>query len=152
MLEAGKEETGIQPTSAEEADTEMDESEQLAEPPQWAGNELNARTRLLDHDHWDAASGCGSENCAHGTFSPRPLSPRQGSYRSYGSFDSSAISQRGLGGTYVGGNIDGEDVDPTHSLLGDAIADGVLGGGHGPKMSTTDWLAKKHGVRSRRMM
>jgi hypothetical protein len=152
MVEAGKEETGIQPTEADEADTGTDESAQLAEPPHWAGNELNARTRLLGDEHWDAASGCGSENCAHGTFSPRPLSPRQGSYMSYGSFDSSAVSQRGFGGTYEGGNIDGEDVDPTHSLLGDAIADGVLGGGHGPKMSTTDYLAKKNGVRSRRMM
>jgi hypothetical protein len=152
MVEGGKEEIGIQPTSTEGADTEVDESEQLPEPLQWAGNELTARTRLLGDDQWDAASGCGSDNCGHGTFSPRPLSPRQGSFMSYGSFDSSAISQRGMGGAYPGGNIDGEDVDPTHSLLGDTIADGVIGGGHGNKMSTTKWLAKKHGVRSRRMM
>lgn len=151
MVEGGKEETGIQPTAAE-ADSKMDTSERLAEPPEWAGNELNPRVRLLGDDHWDAASGCGSENCNHGSFSPRPLSPRQGSYMSYGSFDSSAMSQGGMGGTYPEGNIDGEDVDPTHSLLGDAIADGVMGGGHGPKSSTTSWLAKRHGVRSRRMM
>lgn len=149
MVDTGKEETGIKPTSAEGADTGIDGSEQLAEPPQWQGNELSARTRLLGDDHWDAASGCGSENCAHGTYSPRPLSPRQGSYMSYGSFDS---SQKGFGGTYEGVNNGGEDVDLTHSLLGDAIADGVMGGGHGPKMSTTDWLAKKNGVRGRRMM
>lgn len=152
IVETGKDETGIQATSAEDANTGVYKSEQLTEPPQWQGNELSARTRLLGDDHWDAASGCGSENCAHGTFSPRPLSPRQGSYMSYGSFDSSAISHKGFGGTYEGGNTDGEDVDPSHSLLGDAIADGVMGGGHGPKMSTTEWLAKKHGVRSRRMM
>lgn len=149
MADTGKEEAGIQPTSAGGAATGLDGTGQLAEPPEWQDNELSARTRLLGDDHWDAASGWGSENYAHGTYSPRPFSPRQGSCTSYGSFDS---SQKGFGGTYDGGNIDGEDVDPTHSLLGDAVADGVLGGGHGSKMSTTDWLAKKHGVRSRRMM
>lgn len=149
MVDTGKEETGIQSASAGGAGTFMDDSEQVAEPPQWRANELSARTRLLGDEHWDAASGCGSENCAHGTYSPRPISSRQGSYMSYGSFDS---SQKGFGGTYRGGNMDGEDGDPTHSLLGDAIADGVMGGGHGSKMSTTDWLARKHGVRSRRMM
>lgn len=149
MEDTGKEEIDIQPNSAGRAEAEVDGSEQLAEPPQWQGNEPSARTRLLGDDRWDAGAACGYENCAHGTYSPRALSTRQGSFMSYGSFDS---SPKGFGGTYHGGNIDGEDVDPAHSLLGDAIADGLMGGGHGPKMSTTNWLAKKHGIRSRRMM
>jgi hypothetical protein len=153
MVEGGNSE-GIEPTAAEGADTEINYSDQLAERPEWAGHEHNPRTRLLGDEHWDAASGCGSENCGHGTFSPRPLSPRQDSYSSYGSFDySSSLSQRELGGPYPGSiGADGENSDPTNALLGDAISDGVLGGGHGNKMSTTKWLAKKHGVRSRRLM
>ncbi|RDI82730.1 hypothetical protein Vi05172_g7282 [Venturia inaequalis] len=144
MADSGKGETGTRPTSAEEAATAMDESEQLAEPPQWRGNELSAKTRLLGDEQWVAASGYGYEN-----YSPRPVSTRQGSYMSYRSFDA---AQKGFGVTYGGGDMDGEDVDPTQSLLGDAIADGVMEGGHGSKMSSTEWLARKHGVRSRRMM
>lgn len=107
--------------------------------------EPTVRTRLLSHKNWDAASGCGSDNCNHGTMSPRPCSPR-----SYGSIS----SENGFGGQYPG-SLDrrtGEPADVTHALLGDAVADGVLGGGRGQKMSTTRYLAETHGVKHKRLM
>lgn len=107
--------------------------------------ESTVRTRLLNHQNWDAASGCGSENCNHGTMSPRPWSSR-----SYGTIGS-AQSRTGFGGRYPGG-MTGESADATHSLLGDTFADGVLGGGNGPKRSTTKYLAERHGVKNQRMM
>jgi hypothetical protein len=105
----------------------------------------SARTRLLSHQNWDAASGCGDPNCNHGAMSPRP-----GTHRSYGSFASDA----GFGGRYPGGIIQqsGEAADATHALLGDSFADGVLGGGSGPKMSTTRYLANLHGIKNQRLM
>ena len=64
------------------------------------------------------------------------------------------LSDDGFGGPYLGGTGAGvnESADVTHGLLGDTIADGVLGGGDGNKMSTTNYLAKRHDVRSRRKM
>jgi hypothetical protein len=145
------EDDGIAP-AGDHADTEEDSTEHLAEHQFWTG-EPGVRTRLLGHDNWDAASGCGSENCGHGTFSPRPLSPTQGSYGTYGSF-SSSISQLGFGGAYPEGDGPsyGDSADPTHGLLGDTVADGILGGGNGNKMSTTNYLAHRHGINSRRRM
>jgi hypothetical protein len=143
---------GIRPSSPNGAETGEYHHEHHAEQSFW--NPIpNIRSRLLGHDNWDAASGCGSENCGHGTFSPRPLSPRQGSVRTYGSF-SSQISQAGFGGAYADGEgaAYGESADLTHGLLGDSVADGLLGGGNGNKMSTTDYLAQRHGIKSRRWM
>jgi hypothetical protein len=110
--------------------------------------EPDLRARLLTHKNWDAASGCGSEHCQHGTFSPRP-----GTNRSYGSF-ASDISRDGFGGRYPGalGDGFGSAADSAHGILGDAIADGIMGGGQGNKMSTTRFLAKRHGVKNHRMM
>lgn len=102
--------------------------------------ETDVRTRLLNHSNWDAASGCGREDCNHGTMSPRPLSP-QGSHRSYGSINTGIF-----GGVYNGG-----EPDATHALLGDAVAEGVLGGSKGQK-STTRYLAERHGIKHKRMM
>lgn len=39
-----------------------------------------------------------------------------------------------------------------HSLLGDNMADGLLGSASGSNMSTTQWLAKQHGVKNERTM
>ncbi|KAF2502959.1 hypothetical protein BU16DRAFT_25303 [Lophium mytilinum] len=110
--------------------------------------ESTLRSRLLSHKHWDQASGCGSEHCNHGTFSPRP-----GTVRSYGSIGSD-VSHEGFGGRYPGGlgTAPGEHADVTHALLGDTVADGVLGGGRGKKMSTTRYLAKRHGIKSEKRM
>lgn len=106
--------------------------------------EPTVRSRLLSHRNWDDASGCGDDNCNHGTMSPRPPSGR-----SYGSFNTDG----GFGGRFAGA-VDprtGEEADATHALLGDAFADGVLGGGRGNK-STTQYLAERAGVKHKRLM
>lgn len=109
---------------------------------------VSAHTRLLNHQNWDDASGCGDENCNHGTMSPRPFTAR-----SYGSFNSTM----GFGGHYPG-SIDARvegPADATHALLGDTVAD-IITGGDGDndsvKMNTTGYLARKHGIKSKRMM
>jgi hypothetical protein len=111
--------------------------------------EPTVRTRLLNHQNWDAASGCGDANCTHGATSPRP-----GAHRSYGSFADSIHSDRSFGGAYPGiaEAADGEEPDAAHALLGDALADSIGGGGNGQKMSTTKWLAERHGVKNQRLM
>ncbi|KAF2122322.1 sulfate transporter family-domain-containing protein [Lophiotrema nucula] len=125
-------------------------------PPEHRGGivevdpENTLRSRLLhqkNYKHWDQGSGCGSENCNHGTLSPRPWT-----HRSYGSMDSTT-SRDGYGGRYPGGlGEEGENADATHALLGDTVADGLLGGGQGHKMSTTNWLAQRHGIKNQRAM
>jgi MFS superfamily sulfate permease-like transporter len=45
-----------------------------------------------------------------------------------------------------------ERADPAHALLGDTLADEVLGGRVTNKMSTTKYLAERHGIRNRRTM
>jgi hypothetical protein len=146
------EEGGIIPPQ-DQADTDEYPADQYAEPSAFWNHEHGLRARLLGQDNWDAASGCGSEYCRHGTLSPRPLSPTRGSYGTYGSF-SSSVSQQGFGGAYTDGDGPefGDSADATHGLLGDTIADGLLGGGTGNKMSTTDYLARRHGIRVRRRM
>jgi hypothetical protein len=57
--------------------------------------ETDVHTRLLNHSNWDASSGCGRDDCDHGTMSPRPYSQR--SHRSYGS-----INTDSFGGRYPG--------------------------------------------------
>ncbi|EON69209.1 hypothetical protein W97_08468 [Coniosporium apollinis CBS 100218] len=108
----------------------------------------NARTRLLNHANWDRESGCGKDDCAHGTFSPRP-----NTLRSYGSTQSS-FSLSGFGGRYSGalGGGPNNSMDPTHADVGDSFADSDLGGDRGKQMSTTEWLAKQHGIKNRRLM
>lgn len=107
--------------------------------------EPTARTRLLNHENWDAATGCGEENCNHGDISPRPWL-----HRSYGSFN----SVDAFGGRYPGSidAVTGEPPDAAHALLGDTFADGVFGGGPGPQKSTTAYLAERHGVKHKKLM
>jgi hypothetical protein len=120
-------------------------------PPQHQGGiievdlETDVHTRLLNHSNWDAASGCGREDCNHGTMSPRPWSPQ--SHRSYGS-----INTDRFGGRYPGA-VDANTGEPdvTHALLGDAVAEGILGNTNGKK-STTRHLAERHGIKHKRMM
>lgn len=72
-------------------------------------------------------------------------------------------------GSAFGGRHSGE-TDIRHGILGDALADGVFGSGEGGQldgasdgksgrgegdegpMSTTQWLARRHGVKGRRIM
>ena len=83
------------------------------------------QTRLLDDQNWQRR--------------PRVL-------RNYGTSE----SYGGLGGRYPDYNESGT-VTP-HSLLGDAITDGLFAGSGGSQMSTTQWLAKQHGVKNDRTM
>ncbi|CAO2653532.1 Nn.00g029430.m01.CDS01 [Neocucurbitaria sp. VM-36] len=111
--------------------------------------EPTVRTRLLNHQNWDAASGCGDSDCNHGSISPRPELGRN-----YGSFAGSIRSERSFGGVFPGitETADGDAPDATHALLGDAVADGIMGKRNGQKMSTTRWLAERHGIKDKRMM
>ena len=74
-------------------------------------------------------------------------------------------TESGNGGVF-GGRHAGE-TDLRHGILGDALADGVFGSGtggglrgandrkdgdDGGTISTTQWLARKHGVKRRRIM
>jgi hypothetical protein len=147
---------GIHSTDPGRAETEGDHPDHHTEAHSfWSGhtNEPNAHTRLLGENNWDLASGCGDENCRHGSFSIRPISPRQGSFKSYNTFQSDT-SEDGYGGPYPGGTDQGvnEAADPAHGILGDTVADGLLGGGDGNKMSTTNYLAKRHNIKAKRKM
>lgn len=108
-------------------------------------NEPSIMSRLLQKDTW----GFGGD----GANSSRPTSPRQGSFMSYHTFRTD-LSDDGFGGPYPGGTGAGinEAADVTHGLLGDTVADGLLGGGDGNKMSTTNHLAKRHGIHANRKM
>ncbi|KAH7371075.1 high affinity sulfate transporter 1 [Pyrenochaeta sp. MPI-SDFR-AT-0127] len=114
-----------------------------------ADPEPTVRTRLLNHQNWDAASGCGDSNCNHGAMSPRPQVGRN-----YGSFAGSIHSEHSFGGAFPGitETADGDAPDATHALLGDAFADGILNSSSSHKMSTTRWLAERHGIKNKRMM
>ena len=113
----------------------------------------DARTRLLNTY---GLADCGSNDCDHGNFSPRPQ-PRNG----YGSFADSYFgnyrNRPSLGGRYPLGedpranedtNTDGEG--SLTDTLGDSITDGLLG--HPKKRGTTHWLAKRAGVKHERLM
>ncbi|KAI9816200.1 MAG: hypothetical protein M1827_001801 [Pycnora praestabilis] len=142
-------EDGIHPTTHDSASAASNQSNTPPEGDIEQLTEATARHHLLHQKDWDKASGCGSGTCNHGTFSPRP-----GTHGSDGSISGPQESASGFGGRYDGGVGDGVggNSDNTHGMLGDTFADGVLGGGDGPKMSTTRMLAQKHGVKNSRLM
>jgi hypothetical protein len=110
----------------------------IVEPTQ---AEPNARTRLLEDYHRGAA--CGSRNCNHGTFSPRP--------RSYQNSISSSNDPVGRYGSGIEG--DGGVADQSSRLFGDTFADPIFGERRRDKnMSTTQWLAFKHGVKNQPLL
>lgn len=114
----------------------------FAEAPQHDGiievdiSEPNVRSRLL-------------EEAARNEWAQRP-----GAHRNYGSFAGSIHSDYSFGGAFPGitQTAEGEAPDATHALLGDAFADGVLNSGDRKNMSTTRWLAERHGIKGQRMM
>ncbi len=113
----------------------------LIEPSQ---READARTRLLEDYH--KGSVCGTKDCNHGTFSPhvRPLD----------SPSSNVSIMKGFGGRN-GDDIDDDDGDirdGTRRLIGNTFAEGLFGGSRDTSMSTTKWLANKHGVKNQRAM
>jgi hypothetical protein len=97
--------------------------------------EPTVRTRLLAQQNWDTLEGTQG---------------RPGVHRNYGSFAGSIHSENSFGGAFPG--PDSPEGDSARSLLGDAVADGVMGSGNGKKKSTTKWLAERHGVKNQRMM
>lgn len=119
-------------------DAESSVHGQIEEP---SAAELNVRSRLLgnyNHNHI-----CGLRNCNHGTFSPRAPSLRSED----GSLDSTAVP---FGSVYPGTLADdGSQRDTVHGILGDSISDSLTGS---KSLSTTKWLAQKHGIKSQRWM
>lgn len=103
--------------------------------------EPTVRSRLLRHQDGD-------------TFDRQPGRPPV--QRNYGSFAGSIHSDNSFGGAFPGSRDSAESdaPDATHALLGDTFADGLLnkGNGNGPKMSTTRWLAERHGIKGKRLM
>lgn len=98
--------------------------------------EPTVRTRLLNHQQHDAGTG------------------RPATHRSYGSFAGSVHSEQSFGGAFPGirETLEGEAPDAAHALLGDAIADSITNKASGKQMSTTRWLAERHGIKNKRMM
>ena len=95
--------------------------------------EPTVRSRLLDLQDGDGAGqGPG----------------RPGAHRNYGSFAGSIHSDESFGGPFPGLRASPE----RDALLGDAFADGVSNKGSNSKMSTTRWLAERHGIKDKRMM
>ena len=150
---------------------------------------LSARTPLLRHtdsNHSYHRPSCQQEDCEHGTLSPHASRPNSSSsvnpsqansnHDAYTSMhmppnhqanDTQNLSAGDYGGRYAGQR------DLQHGILGDAVADGLLGDGTGGDgaadegdgdgergklraavkgMSTTQWLAKRHGFKGRRIM
>lgn len=103
--------------------------------------EVNARTSLLGNYHHHHRV-CGRKNCNHGTFSPNAPS--------FMSARSSIDSSIHFGGRYPGAiGEDGGSRDQAHGILGDSLADSLPGS---KSLSTTSWLAKRHGISSPRFM
>ncbi len=107
--------------------------------------DVDARTRLLEDYH--KGSVCGARDCNHGTFSPH--------IRAQGITSSDVSTINGFGGR--GGDElnddDGEVRDRTRGFIGNTFADGLFGGSRtDTSMSTTKWLATKHGVKNQRAM
>jgi hypothetical protein len=96
--------------------------------------EPTVRTRLLSHQDGGPA--------------------RPATHRSYGSFAGSVHSEQSFGGAFPGLREvpEGHAPDVTHALLGDALADGVINKASAHQMSTTRWLAERHGIKNKRMM
>lgn len=135
------EEESIQPGDATghsrpvEQETERDVAGKITEPTR---RDAHVRTRLLEG--YQSGATCGLEHCNHGTFSPRITGHRSGG--------SSISSLNGFGGVHPETGSPGSSTGS--ALLGDAVADGLFG--KPSRISTTKWLAMKHGVRNRRIM
>jgi hypothetical protein len=101
--------------------------------------EPTVRTRLLNQQNWDNFSRAHARPAAHGN---------------YGSFAGSIHSEQSFGGAFPGirETAEGDAPDAVHALLGDGFADGVVNKVNGQKMSTTRWLAERHGIKDKRMM
>lgn len=132
---------------------EIDEPDDGQEP-------VTSQSALLHPEHrYRLPHDCGEVNCTHGTFSPKPRHTR-----GYGSFasgyepsmqaDDERSVQDGYGGAIHAALVDGEPRryrgDFIDRTLGDAVTDGLLGKKN--KRSTTQWLAKRYGLKDRQWM
>jgi len=129
-----------EPTSPFTGPAHMAAEGGITEP---SSQDVDAHTRLLQsyNDH----PNCGLKSCNHGTFSPRPTMRR-----SYFSYD----GQSGIAGSYgrgAGDSVDGGS-SGANGASGDTAGDWTLGGGKGKRMSTTQVLARRHGVKNPRRM
>ena len=126
-----------EPLVAEPENVEADEVEARGDIAEPSSEELGESTRLLEGYHHSRV--CGLKNCNHGTFSPRPgHSPR------------SSIDGMSFGGRYADTiGEDGGPRDQAHGVFGDSVTDSFAGS---KSMSTTKWLAQKHGIRRTRFM
>ena len=122
---------------------------------------------------------CDQDECEHGLFSPHaspPPTPDSDDQTPAGNARGSHYTpthlayepqhtESGNGGMFGGRHAGGTDL--RHDILGDALADGIFGSGanngksgrgdggegeDGEPLSTTQWLARKHGVKGRRVM
>ncbi len=107
---------------------------QIDEP---SSETYNAQTSLLGNYHHSRI--CGRTNCNHGTFSPRAAS-----------FDSGRSTDTSFGGRYADEIADdGSIQDPIRGLFGPAVIDSLT---NSKSLSTTQWLARRHGIKSERWM
>lgn len=102
-----------------------------------SGEDVDAHTGLLQS--CNAEPGCGLKRCNHGTFSPRPTMRK-----SYLSFDGQGLET----GNSMGGRNLVPDGDPGTATGGWTLG----GGGKGKRLSTTQLLARRHGVKNSRAM
>ncbi|KAL9102829.1 MAG: hypothetical protein Q9187_009078 [Circinaria calcarea] len=134
-------EDGAHPTVTSYASSTMDSAETeiqsgIHEP---SDLDIDAHTKLLET--YNRVPGGGAKSYKHGTFSPRPGIRR---------------SEYSFGGSYNGsiGDRVGESSNRSYGGLGDRVITGMFGAGKGGgrPMSTTQWLAKTHGVKNPRAM
>ncbi|MCJ1245746.1 hypothetical protein MMC30_002950 [Trapelia coarctata] len=121
------------------ADTHMEGA--LEEPSNY---EADAHTALLES--YNQSPACGNKHCNHGTFSPRPEMHRKAmSYDSQFDFGSRQAGNLAASPT-------GDESNSARGIFGAAVAEGMFGRNSAKKMSTTQWLAKRHGVKDTRLM
>lgn len=114
----------------------------------------SAREHALDSYHRICGAAQCNENeqgeCEHGLLSPHASSPPT----------EWADTLRKASGDY-GGKLDSRGGDTMHAVLDDAMTEGLLGQGtrygndeveNVSKVSTTGWLAKRHGIQGKRRM
>ena len=98
--------------------------------------QLDERTKLLEN--YSHSHDCGNEHCDHGTFSPHPTHTRVASLEGKYSFGG---RHDGEGG---GSSISGE-------TFGDTLRNRMFGQSSS-RMSTTQYLARTHGIRNSKVM
>ena len=148
--------TETAPKASAEEPTELRPSEESNTSTLISKAAGSARNKIVDgYFRFYGRSNCNnceSGECEHGMLSPRASS-------AHGSQDD---TNKGRNAASFGGKFDSRGGDTIHSLLGDAVTDGLIGERRGrgengdddgiKKLSTTEWLAQKHGITNKRRM